>query len=143
MQSLKGELRKTGRYVHADVTVINPLRQSLRQNVKFIADTGAVGCVIPESIAKKLKLQSRGKIVAVMADGSQKPLDTSFAVLEFAGKRLYAWVAYAKGFDALLGVDIMEVLGIHVDVPNKNLLMPVKHFSIKNFILALGWKKFR
>jgi len=43
----------------------------------------------------------------------------------------------------LLGVDIMEVLGIHVDVPNKNLLMPVKHFSIKNFILALGWKKFR
>jgi predicted aspartyl protease len=141
MQSVKGELKKTGRYVHADVVMMNPLKPNLKQTVRFIADTGAVGCVIPLSIAKKLQLESKGKIVAVMADGSQKPLDTSFAVLEFAGKRLYAWVAYAKGFDALLGVDIMEVLGIHVDVPNKNLLMPIKRFSIKNLRIMFGWKK--
>jgi len=31
-------------------------------------------------------------------------------------------------------------VGIHVDVPSKNLLIPLKRFSIKNFTVMFGWK---
>ena len=142
MQNVKGEVKKgKAKYIHVNVTVANPLNPSLKDKVRFIADTGAVGCVITEDTAKRLKLQSRGSLVAVMADGSEKTVATSFALLKFDDKEVYAWIAYGKGFEPLLGLDVMEILGIHVDVPSKNLLIPLKRFRIKNFTVTFGWKK--
>ncbi|MEM2129998.1 MAG: aspartyl protease family protein [Candidatus Bathyarchaeia archaeon] len=141
MQSVEGELKKANKCIRIDAVVSNPVNPDLKQKVDFIVDTGAVGCAIPIEVAKKLRLESRGQVEAVMADGSQRTVDVSFAVLQLGGKRLYAWIAYGKGFDALLGIDVMEVLGVHVDVPNRKLLMPVDRFDVKRCRIKFGWNE--
>jgi hypothetical protein len=43
----------------------------------------------------------------------------------------------------LLGFDVMHVLGLQVDANKKQLLKPVRRFSLVNFILRNTWTGIR
>lgn len=124
-------------YVRVEVTVSNPLEPKLREKVDFIADTGASGCSIPEELADRLKLETRGEANVMMADGRVVTTKLTSALLEIQGRRLYVYVVTGPGFDALLGMDVMRDLNIHVDTRSKTLLIPIRHLRVLSFILQL------
>jgi clan AA aspartic protease len=122
-------------YIFINATVANPINTSLKGKIEFLVDTGAEGCAIPEEIMKKLKLEDKGSVEAVLADGSVRQAGATYILLEIAGKKLYTWAIYGRGFEPLLGIDVMKVLGIHIDVPDKNTLIPIRALKVKRLRL--------
>jgi clan AA aspartic protease len=124
-------------YVRVEVSVSNPLDPKLKAKVTFIADTGASGCTIPQEVAEKLNLEPRGEANVVLADGRVTTARFGTALLEIQGRRLYAYVIYGPGFDALLGIDVMRDLDIHVDPRTRSLLIPIRFLRPLRYIFNL------
>jgi predicted aspartyl protease len=141
IRSMKLSRDDKDEYVKIAVTVSNPMDLRLRERVNFIVDTGAMGCTLPREVAERLKLEDRGEVDAVMADGRVTTAKVAFALLEIGGKRLYTWVAYGPGFDALLGLDVMRILKVHVDVPAKDILTPLKHLKIGRLTVSFALRR--
>jgi clan AA aspartic protease len=118
-------------YIFTDCKVANPLDSKKTIKVEFLVDTGASGCAISQDVAEALDLEPCGIIDAGLADGSVKRVKAAYITLEIGGRKLYTWTIYDKGFTPILGLDVMRVLGIHVDVPQKKILMPYKGLKFK------------
>jgi hypothetical protein len=73
-----------------------------------------------------------------LADGSSKRVKAAYILIEVGGRKLYTWTIYDKGFTPILGLDVMRVLGIHVDVPEKKVLFPCKGLKLKRVSLYMG-----
>jgi len=127
-------------YIFITAKVANPMEPAKAEKLEFLVDTGASGCAIPESVAEKLGLEHKGYVDAGLADGSVKRVKATYVLLEVAGKRLYTWTIFGEGFQPLLGVDVMRVLGVHLDVPEKKMLVPFRHFKVKNVFLTTGMR---
>lgn len=122
-------------YIFINATVANPVNPSLKEKIEFLVDTGAEGCAIPEETMKKLKLESKGTAEIGLADGSVKQVDATFILLEIAGKKLYTLSIFGRGFEPIIGIDVMKVLGIHVDVPNRSTLIPLRMIRIIKYFM--------
>jgi len=130
-------------YISVNGKIANPLNPKKKESVEFLVDTGASGCAIPSELAEKLDLQKMGYVDAGLADGSVKRVKATYILVEVAGKKLYTWTIYDKGFTPIIGLDVMWVLGVHIDVPNKNILVPFKGLNIKKLRITTGLHKVR
>lgn len=127
-------------YIFIEGKVLNPLDPSKSEKVEFLVDTGASGCAVSEDLAEKLGLEEKGYVDVGLADGSSKRVKQAFIVIELAGKKLYTWTIYDKGFTPILGIDVMRVLGIHIDTPEKKVLIPYKGIKVKRLHLYANFK---
>jgi len=121
-------------YVWIQGVVANACNSELRENVNFLVDTGAGITVIPEEVAKKLKLRRMGEIDIVLADGSIIKAWLSYVYLYVAQEGILTLVTVGTD-EALLGVDVMGLLNLQVDLARRKLLKPVKTLKIKKMVL--------
>jgi predicted aspartyl protease len=125
-------------YIFVNVKVTNPMDPKKTKKAEFLVDTGASGCAISEELAKELGLEANGTVDVGLADGSTKRVNASYIVMEIGNRKLYTWTIYDEGFTPILGLDVMRVLGIHVDVPEKKVLVPYKGLKLKHVHLYMG-----
>jgi len=130
-------------YISVNGKVANPFFPKKKEKVEFLVDTGASGCAIPLSLAKKLELEEMGYVDAGLADGTVKRVKATYILIEVAGKKVFTWTIFDRGFTPIIGLDIMRILGIHIDVPNKNILIPFKGLNIKKLRITTGLHKVR
>ena len=103
-------------YVRVRGVIANPFKRSLRLEVEFIADAGAIYTMIPEAIARKLDLSATGKRRFKLADGRivEYPVSEAFIVIEERGATSLVVIGPEKA-SPLLGVTTLELLGLQVD----------------------------
>jgi len=129
-------------YIFADAYIANPMDPNKREKLSFLVDTGAFGCAIPEDVALKLNLDLKGYVDAGLAYGTvKKNVKATYILIELAGRKVYTWTVYDVGFEPILGIDVMRVLGAHLDVPAKQILTPppFKMFNVKHISLYMGF----
>jgi clan AA aspartic protease len=103
-------------YVKVRGIVANPLSRDLKTELEFIADTGAIYTVIPNSVAEKLGLKIMDKRRFKIASGEIVEYPVSEVYLEIEGKGVTSLVALApEKTPTLLGVTTLELLGLQVD----------------------------
>jgi len=125
-------------YIFVEAKIANPLDPKKAEKVEFLVDTGATGCAISSDLAEKLNLEASGTVDVGLADGSSKHVKAAYILIELAGRKLYTWAVYDKGFTPILGLDVMRILGIHVDVPEKRILVPYRNMRLKRIKLYMG-----
>lgn len=103
-------------YVRVRGTVANPSDHSLRVELEFIADTGAIYTVIPRSVAEKLRLKetSRRKFKIANGDVVDYPISEAYIIINGEGVTSVVAIADEKT-PLLLGVTTLELLGLRVD----------------------------
>jgi clan AA aspartic protease len=107
--------------------------------VSFLVDTGASGTAIPRRVAEELGLQCVGEGVIEFADGRRVKTEIAYVYLKINSDHVFALVSYNGCKTPLLGFDVMHLLGLQLDTSKKQLLKPVRRFSLVNFILGKGW----
>lgn len=117
-------------FTYIDVKVSNPDNPKHSIKCSFLVDTGAAGCAIPKEIAEELGLQERGSVDVGLADGRSIKASATYVLLETSGRKVYTWAIIGEGFEPILGVDVMKILKIHVDVSEKQPLIPLKRFRV-------------
>lgn len=122
-------------FIYVDVKVSNPDDPRRSKRLEFLVDTGAAGCALPKSIADDLGLEPRGVVEVGLADGSYVRASSSYVLLESGGRKVYTWAVVGEGFEPILGIDVMKILKIHVDVPQRDALVPLKHFKVNVMIV--------
>jgi clan AA aspartic protease len=103
-------------YVRVRGTVANPSDHSLRAELEFIVDTGAIYTVIPKSVAERLRLKETGRRKFKIANGDVVEYPVSEAYIIINGEGVTSVVAIAdEKTPVLLGVTTLELLGLKVD----------------------------
>ncbi len=103
-------------YVRVKGFIANPEKKDQRLEIEFIADTGAIYTVIPESISRKLGLSIMGKRRFKIANGNivEYPVSEAYIVVEDRGVTSLV-VIEPDNVSPLLGVTTLELLGYQVD----------------------------
>jgi len=110
-------------YIKVRGVLANPLKHELRVEVEFIADTGAIYSVIPQSMAEKLQLKVMDKRKFKIASGDIVEYPVSEAYVTVEGKGVTSLVALgSEKTPILLGVTTLELLGLQVDPVNGKLI---------------------
>jgi len=113
-------------YVKVRGVLANPLKHELRTEVEFIADTGAIYSVIPQSMAEKLELKVTDKRKFKIASGEIVEYPVSEAYITVEGRRVTSLVALgSEKTPILLGLTTLELLGLQVD-PVTGKLIPLE-----------------
>jgi clan AA aspartic protease len=91
-------------------------------DVEMVADTGATLTTIPQHVARKTGLASRGSVSVRLADGTKRTVAIAQAEVEIRGDR--APVRILIGSDdqvPLLGLTSLETLGLKVNPVERTL----------------------
>ncbi|MDI6805840.1 MAG: retroviral-like aspartic protease family protein [Candidatus Bathyarchaeia archaeon] len=103
-------------YVRVRGIVANPFDHSLKVDLEFIVDTGAIYTVIPKSVAERLRLKETGRRRFKIANGDIVEYPVSEAYIIINGEGVTSLVAIAdEKTPLLLGVTTLELLGLRVD----------------------------
>ncbi len=132
---------KQPRAIYVDGFLANPTNRDLNCNVEFCVDTGASITLIPERIAKKLKLKNTGVVRVQLADGRIVNHNVGYVYLYIAGEGLMLFAAITPDGDALLGCDVMELLQFQLDVARKKVLKPIRRFKTVSILLRVTGKR--
>jgi len=109
-------------YVRVRGIIANPLNRNLKDELEFIADTGAMYTVIPKNIADKLQLEETDKRRFKTASGEIVEYPVSEAYITIEGKSVTSLVAIAtEKTPIFIGVTTLELLGLQVDPVNGKL----------------------
>jgi clan AA aspartic protease len=101
---------------HVTVTVRNAAAPRRAWEGLFLIDTGAVDCLVPGKILRRIGLKPKGKRTYELADGSEVKLNVSTADIEFMGEVVGVTVIFgADDAEPILGVTALESVGIQVD----------------------------
>jgi len=122
-------------FVYVKVKVSNPNELKRSAKCDFLVDTGAAGCAIPAKLAEKLGLENRGVVDVGLADGRSVKAYATYVLLEVGKRKVYTWAIVGENFEYILGVDVMHILGLHVDVPSRNVLVPLRHFKVNSLVI--------
>ena len=122
-------------FVYIAVKVSNPNKPKISVKEDFLVDTGAAGCAIPTKLAEKLGLQPQGVVDVGLADGRSVKAKAAYILLELGRRKVYTWAIFASGFELILGIDVMRILGLHIDTPERKALIPLKHLKINSLTL--------
>jgi len=97
-------------------TVANPSDYSLRVELEFIVDAGAIYTVIPKSVAEGLRLKETGRRKFKIANGDvvEYPVSEAYIIVNAEGATSVVAIADEKT-PVLLGVTTLELLGLRVD----------------------------
>jgi clan AA aspartic protease len=124
---------------YQEAIIANPKNIRKQLKLRFLVDTGSSGTVIPREVAEKLKLECVGEGLIELADGSKVKIKLAYIYMRINNEHVFTLCSYDGCAGALLGFDVMHVLGLQVDTEKKRLLKPVRLFSLKEFILRRGW----
>ncbi|MCI4436822.1 MAG: aspartyl protease [Ignisphaera sp.] len=83
--------------------------------VVFLVDTGSFYPVIPPNIAKELGIEPLAKTEIVLADSRKASVDISLAFLKVLDREGIFPVIIMDSPEPLLGVVVLEGLGVRVD----------------------------
>jgi clan AA aspartic protease len=107
---------------HVTVAVVNPADETQRWESLFLVDTGAIDCYIPGNRLREIGIEPAGKRTFEPANGTELSLDIAVARIEFMGEVVGATVIFgADDAEPLLGVTVLESVGIEVDPQNQRL----------------------
>ena len=107
-------------------TVANPSDHSLRTELEFIVDAGAIFTVISKSVAEGLRLKETGRRKFKIANGDIVEYSVSEAYIIVNGEGVTSVLAIAdEKTPVLLGVTTLELLGLRVD-PATGKLTPLE-----------------
>ena len=103
--------------------VRNPANLSRAWQGEFLVDTGAINCVVPRRYLEGIGLAPMDSRVYGLADGSEIRFDITYGVIEFMNGRTANDIVMLDDDDAepLLGVTVLESLGIEIDARNEQL----------------------
>jgi len=108
--------------VQVTAAVVNPADDSRRWEALFLVDTGATDCYVPGNRLREIGIKPVGKRVYELADGSETTLEVGVAQVEFMGEAVGATVIFGEeDAEPLLGVTVLESVGIEVDPLNQRL----------------------
>ena len=109
--------------MRVNAIVRNPADLQRAWEGTFLVDTGAIDCVVPRKHLEAIGLVPLDSRVYGLADGSDIRMDVTTGVIEFMGGRTGKDVIMAEDESAepLLGVTVLESLGIEIDARNERL----------------------
>ena len=89
----------------------------------FLVDTGAINSVAPRRFLEEIGLAPMDSRVYGLADGSEIRFDITYGLIEFMDGRTANDIVMLDDDDAepLLGVTVLESLGIEIDARNEQL----------------------
>ena len=88
----------------------------------FLADTGAIDCIVPRSVLESVGLRPVAERVYTLADGGEVGMEHAVGEIELMGARIGATIVISDD-DAipLLGATAMQSAGVEVDPRNGRL----------------------
>ena len=125
--------------VRVNATVRNPADLNRAWEGTFLVDTGAIDCVVPRRYLEAIGLIPMDSRVYGLADGSEIRLDVTVGIIEFMGGRTGKDIVLLDDNDAepLLGVTVLESLGIEIDARNEQ-LTKLPSTRMRAFLPATG-----
>jgi clan AA aspartic protease len=88
----------------------------------FLVGTGAADCLVPGRVLRELGIAPEARRTFELADGSDIQLDIGGARIEFMGEVVFGTVVFGPDdAEPLLGVTVLESVGIEVDPRNQRL----------------------
>ena len=124
--------------MRVNATVRNPADLDRAWEGTFLVDTGAIDCVIPRQHLEAIGLAPVDSRVYGLADGREIRMDVTVGVIEFMGGRTGKDIVIVDDEDAepLLGVTVLESLGIEIDARNEQLtkLPSTRMRTLRNYI---------
>lgn len=88
----------------------------------FLVDTGATDSMAPRKRLEKIGVKKEGKMAYELADGSVKEYPFGLVRIEFMGETTAGRIIFGdEDCEPLLGVTVLESVGIVVDPANKTL----------------------
>jgi len=113
-------------YVRVEGRVANTKDRSKSEVVEFLADTGSIYTMIPESTLKKLDIEKTGARRFKIASGEIREYPVGEAYIEIEGLGATSVVIFGpEETTSLLGVTSLELLGLQVD-PLTGTLKPLE-----------------
>ncbi|MXX40033.1 MAG: clan AA aspartic protease [Gemmatimonadetes bacterium] len=107
---------------HVTVRITNPADSDRYWEGLFLVDTGATDSLVPRPHLEAIGLEPEGKRVYELADGSEIAVDVAVAKIEFMGEFVGGTVIFGDAdAEPLLGVTVLESVGIEVDPVNQRL----------------------
>jgi clan AA aspartic protease len=105
------------------------------ERIRILVDTGATYALLPSDLADRLGLvRSPRPIQVTLADGRQCELSLASVLVRLEGREAGATALIAPvGAEPLLGVEVLEALGLSVD-PTTGSLKPTRAHAV----LAVG-----
>jgi clan AA aspartic protease len=101
-------------YVQA--RVVNPAQPDRVWEGRFLVDTGAMSCVVPESALLSIGIMPRAATTVYLFDGSSQRRLVASAEFELLGDSAPSRVIVGEdGEDPIIGLTLLESLGLIVD----------------------------
>lgn len=103
-------------YVRVKGRVANARDRSKSENVEFLAETGSIYTMIPESTLRKLDVEKTGVRRFKIASGEVREYPVGEAYVEIEDLGATSVVVFGpEQVTSLLGVTSLELLGLQVD----------------------------
>jgi clan AA aspartic protease len=111
---------------HMGLTYVTAVLKALggrkKYQATFLVDTGATDTMVPASELRKIGVKPIGKMAYELADGSLKEYEFGLAEITFMGSVTAGRILFGPdGAEPLLGVIMLESVGIAVDPKNEKL----------------------
>ena len=112
------------------------LQRHATAEVDAVIDTGSTLCVVPESLASLLGLQSVGTAEFVLADGRMVGFPVAGLRIELEGRVAFITTAIGpEDAQPILGASALETLGLGVE-PGTEKLIP----EVIRLLTMTGWR---
>jgi clan AA aspartic protease len=125
--------------LYQDILVANPKNLKRQMKLRFLVDTGSSGSAIPEKVARELELECVGEGRVILADGSRIRTKIAYIYMRIDDEHVFTLVAYDGCDVPLLGFDVMNLLGLQIDTGKKQLLKPLRRFTLRSILFGKGW----
>jgi clan AA aspartic protease len=107
-------------HVTAAVRSIGPSKKKFE--AEFLVDTGAIDCLAPSDMLKRIGVKIEGKDVYELANGTTVEYPYGFVRITFMGSETVTRMIFGPlGVEPILGVVALESTGIGVDPVSKTL----------------------
>jgi clan AA aspartic protease len=118
--------------IHVTVALRNMSSPADVYEADFLVDTGATDSMAPADELKKIGLQPKGMMTYELADGTLQEYEFGIAEISFMGDITAGRIIFGpEGIEPILGVTVLESVGITIDPANKTLkrlpAIPLKH----------------
>ena len=125
--------------LYEEIIVANPKDLKKQMKLRFLVDTGCSGSAIPLRVAKALNLECVGEGEAILANGKTVKIKVAYVYMKIDDEHVFTLIGYDGCEEPLLGFEIMNILGLQVDTAKKQLLKPMKRFTLKKLHLRSPW----
>jgi clan AA aspartic protease len=98
-----------------------------KHEVTALVDTGAVRCVVPVDVVKRLGLELRGETTAEYADGRKEVVGLTEPVIFTLNNRSTVEEALVLGDEVLIGQTVLEKLDLFVDCAGQRVVPNPAH----------------